>query len=747
MSASFAVEPIGHRQPSPDVVRPVAADVFQPETRMAPPVRLGLCTRALFLIAAAVVAASTAGRAQSSGPAAGVYEIVLRSNAKCLGVAGQSPGDQQPVVQTTCTGSDSQHWAVKPLAGGAYRLVAQDSGKALDVWDSSIEEGAAISERSPNGSASQDWAIQSSGDGYYYLFAGHSGKALSNYAWSDSDGVQTIQWTPLGQLNQQWQLRPVASSGGDPSTANIVRFLEQATWGPTPELIEHVRNVGFEGYLNEQFSAPMSSYPTLPPVLTTRDTTACPNGSTCQRDNYSMYLLQNKFFTNALYGPDQLRQRVAFALHQIIVVSGVDINLPFWMAPYLQLLDRHAFGSYRDLLYDITLNPAMGNYLDVTGNAALRLDANGNRLAGPPNENYAREVLQLFSIGTFKLNLDGTQQLDASGQPIPTYGQDEVNNFARVFTGWVRATAPGTGMLNYIDPMVPNNAAQTNHDKDAKTLLNGVVLQAGQGQTLVKDTNDAIDNIVTDPSFAPYISKLLIQDLVTSNPTPAYVERVARAFRGDVTGIRGDLKAAVRAILLDAEARGDVKTDAGYGRLRHPLQLITNVLRAFGARSKDLSTESDGVLAGQSVNMGMDLFRPPSVFSYFSPFNGVPGGGGLRGPEFQLLSTSTSLIRANFVNTMLSPNSNTATAGGIAVSNPNTPNGTALNMAPYQALAGNPAALVDTLNVLLLHGTMSTDMRTSVIGAVNAVAAGSPLKRARTAAYLVLTSSQYQVER
>jgi uncharacterized protein (DUF1800 family) len=447
-----------------------------------------------------------------------------------------------------------------------------------------------------------------------------------------------------------------------------------------------------------------------------------------------MYLLQNKFFTNALYGEDQLRQRVAFALHQIIVVSGVEVTLPSYVAPYLQLLDRHAFGSYRDLLYDITLNPAMGNYLDVTGNTLKQ-----------PNENYAREVLQLFSIGTFKLNLDGTQKLDVNGQPMPTYGQDEVNNFARVFTGWVRAANLGTGILNYIDPMVPNNANETNHDKLPKTLLNGVGLPGNQ--SLVKDTSDAIDNIVSDPSFAPYISKQLIQDLVTSNPTPAYVSRVATAFRGDSSGTRGDLKAAIRAILLDPEARGDAKTEPGYGRLRHPIQLITNVLRAFGARSKDLSATSDGNLNGQSVNMGMDLFRPPSVFSYFSPFNGVPGGGGLRGPEFQLLSTSTSLVRANFINTMLAPNSNSATAGGISVSSPNTPNGTALNMAPFQALAGNPAALVDTLNVLLLHGTMSTDMRNSVIGAVNAVAAGSPLKRARTAAYLVLTSSQYQVER
>jgi hypothetical protein len=163
-----------------------------------------------------------------------------------------------------------------------------------------------------------------------------------------------------------------ASTWDRPTSGDAVRFLEQATFGPTSELVERVRTIGFPVFLDEQFQAPMSSYPTLPLYPTTRDTIACPNGSTCQRDNYTMYPLQNRFFVNALYGEDQLRQRVAFALHQILVVSGVEARLPSWVAPYLQTLDRHAFGNYRDLLYDITLNPAMGNYLDVNGNTRTR---------------------------------------------------------------------------------------------------------------------------------------------------------------------------------------------------------------------------------------------------------------------------------------------------------------------------------------------------------------------------------------
>jgi uncharacterized protein (DUF1800 family) len=502
----------------------------------------------------------------------------------------------------------------------------------------------------------------------------------------------------------------------------VVRFLEQATWGPTSSLVEHVREVGFEQFLQEQFAAEPSGYPTLPLYPTTRDTTSCPNNSACQRDNYTMYPLQNRFFVNALYGEDQLRQRAAFALHQIIVVSGVDITQPSWMAPYLQTLDRNALGNYRRLLYEITRNAAMGNYLDVNGNTRTR-----------PNENYARELLQLFTIGTVRLNVDGTPQLDDAGQPIPTYTQTTVNDFARVFTGWRFAPAPSAGVPNYIDPMVPNEAQ---HDTGSKTLLNNEVLPSGQGTT--KDLDDAIDNVFNDSNVGPFISKQLIAHFVTSNPSPGYVARVTAAFNGSSGGARGDLRQVIRAILLDPEARGDAKIDPNYGRLRHPVQLISNVLRGFNAGSADGTGPSDGYLAPQASAMGMDLFRPPSVFSYFSPSAVVSGTAGVRGPEFAILSTSSAVRRANFVNTLV--------FSRIAVS-ANAPAGTALDFAPLVPLANNPVALVDALNEQLLHGSMSPAMRDSIVTAVTAVSPSNGLKRVRTAVYLLLTSSQYQVER
>jgi hypothetical protein len=504
-----------------------------------------------------------------------------------------------------------------------------------------------------------------------------------------------------------------------PDTADIVRFLEQATWGPTPALIERVRTIGYEDFLEEQFNAPITGYPALELYPTTRDQDTCPNGSPCQRDNYTMYPLQTRFFTNALYGEDQLRQRVAFALHQIIVVSGVEITQPSRMAPYLNLLHRHALGNFRELLRDITFNPAMGNYLDINGNSRTR-----------PNENYAREVLQLFSIGTAQLDADGTPQLDSNGQPVPTYDQATIDNFARVFTGLRFAPAPRTGVPNYIDPMVVN---EPQHDVGMKVLLNGTVLPANR--TTEQDLNAALDNIFNHPNVGPFIGKQLIQHLVTSNPSPQYIRRVARAFDGS-HGVRGNLREVVHTILTAPEARKH--DDPSFGRLRHPAQFIANVLRAFDARSADRSGDSDGYLNPQSTSMGMDVFRPPSVFSYFSPSAGLPGGGGLRGPEFGLFSTSTALARLNFVNTMVFSRINVST---------NAPNGTSIDVSGLEPLANSPADLVAELDQLLLHGSMSPEMHDSIVDAVNAVPSTNPLRRVRTAAYLVLTSSQYQVQR
>jgi hypothetical protein len=530
---------------------------------------------------------------------------------------------------------------------------------------------------------------------------------------------------------------------GAASSPDTVRFLEQATFGPTSAEVARVQSIGFRAFLSEQFNAPLSSYPALT-LMPTDSSQGCPTGSpaTCGRDNYSMYPLQLKFFQNALSGNDQLRQRVAFALHQIFVVSGNEVTQPSWMSPYLQTLDRNAFGNYRQLLQEVTLNPGMGLYLDMLGNSRTN-----------PNENYAREILQLFSVGLDKLNIDGTPQLDAQGNRIPTYDQTTITNFARVFTGW-RLAAPkvtvingvSNNVLNYQDPMIVTS--ENNHDTGQKILLDGAVLPAGRNST--QDLAAALDNIFNHPNVGPFIGRQLIQHLVTSNPSPAYVERVARVFNNNCAGLypaslcsgsRGDLRAVVTAILLDPEARGDVKTDPSYGRLREPAQFITNILRASGAAS-------DGYLSPNSANLDQDVFRPPTVFNYY-PADYVIPGTTLSGPPFGILSATTSLRRANFVNTILN--------NGIAVS-VNAPTGTQVPLTAFQALASDPAALVNELDRLMMHNTMSPDvllpdstvlpgMKTRIINAVSSVSNTNPLSRARMGVYLVASSSQYQIER
>jgi hypothetical protein len=278
---------------------------------------------------------------------------------------------------------------------------------------------------------------------------------------------------------------------------------------------------------------------------------------------------------------------------------------------------------------------------------------------------------------------------------------------------------------------------ENNHDTGQKILLDGAVLPAGQNST--QDLNAALDNIFNHPNVGPFIGRQLIQQLVTSNPSPAYVERVARAFNNNCSGlypsspcsgIRGDMQAVVTAILLDPEARGDGKTAPNYGRLREPAQFITNLLRASNALS-------DGYLNPNSANLDQDVFRPPTVFNYYPADYFIPGTA-LSGPQFGILSTTTSLRRANFVNTILN--------NGISPST-NAPTGTQVPLTALQALAADPTALVNELDRLMLHNTMSPSMKTSIINAVNTVASTNTLSRARMAVYLVASSSQYQIVR
>jgi uncharacterized protein (DUF1800 family) len=549
---------------------------------------------------------------------------------------------------------------------------------------------------------------------------------------------------------------PTPSLAQDPpSQADVTRFLRQSTFGPTPDLIAHVQQVGFDAFLTEQFTAPVSSYPDLPAWPATRPTTCT---GTCARDNYTMFPLQTHFFTNALYGPDQLRQRTAFALSQILVVSGRDVNLSGWMRPYQELLYERALGNYRDLLRAVTMNAAMGAYLDMLNNRCqarvpAQPDVCRNGQTGKPNENYAREVLQLFSIGLSVLNQDGSQVLDANGRPVPTYTQDTVEEFARVFTGWVLAPAlPGPPDIggtvpNYHDPMrvhLDSQGREDYHDHGSKTLLNGVLVPAGQ--SAADDLEAALASITSHPNVAPFISKQLIQHLVTSNPSPGYVSRVATVFAANRDSPT-QVQEVVRAILLDPEARGETSTDPNFGALTETVLFMTDFLRLFNVASFSRSGSSDGVL--DSINLGnnyqigaaqmsQDVFNSPSVFNFYPPDAPLPGEPGLLGPEFRLFSSSTALRRANFVSRLVFL--------GIPPGGDRTA-GTSIDLSPYAATAQDPGTLVLTLGQLMLQGGMSWDVFGIIVNRVNAIPDTMPLQRAQEAVYLMATLPSYAVER
>jgi uncharacterized protein (DUF1800 family) len=486
------------------------------------------------------------------------------------------------------------------------------------------------------------------------------------------------------------------------------RFLEQATWGPTPTDIELVKTVGMQKWLQAQFAAAPSDLPDQP-ILTAAGKS---NGNTGP--------VQRAFFQIAATGKDQLRQRVAFVLSEIWVVSRLGVTPAYAFPPYWRVFRDHAFDNYRDIIRAVTVNPAMGRYLDMAnndkGNPAKNITA---------NENYAREVMQLFALGLVQLNLDGSPVLDQNGNPAPTYDQSIVENLAKVFTGWTfpaapNATARAHNPSYYFGAMYP---VETNHDTGPKVLFDGFQIPAGQ--SAAADLESALDALMAQETMAPFISKQLIEHLVTSNPSPDYISRVARVFLDNGSGVRGDMKAVITAILMDPEARANdnpsAPVDPRFGHLREPILFLAGLLRGLNGNVSDASTAYTW-----TVKMGQELFAAPSVFSYFSPESRTQDG--LLGPEFQIYSTATSAARANTVNAALYSQLDT---------------GTTIDLSPFMRWSGNFATLLDRIDCVLMHRSMSSSLKQAALSA--AQAAGTPQKAVQAALYVVLTSAEYNV--
>jgi uncharacterized protein (DUF1800 family) len=513
-------------------------------------------------------------------------------------------------------------------------------------------------------------------------------------------------------------------NSGSGGPGDIARLLEQATFGPTQAEAARVTQLGIGPWITDQFTQPASNYQNLVQL---------------QAGQFVSYPVKLRFFQNAMRNPDQLRQRVAFALSQIVIAADIGnedtTGSPTAMVQqYNDILTRNAFGNYRTLLREMTVSPIMGTYLTLVNSKKAQASAQ-------PDENYIRELWQLFSVGTFRLNIDGSLQLDGQGRPLETYTQREIQDGARALTGWVYAPLAGqpAGTFNPNGPMVTN---ESEHDTGTKTLLSdssGPIVIPG-GRTTTQDLESVIDNVFNHPNVGPFIGRQLIQHLVTSNPSPQYIARVATVFNNNGSGVRGDLSAVVRAILLDTEARGNAKCSPTYGKLREPVLFLTHLFRGLD------STGGMWGIPQISRGLGQNVFSPPDVFNFYQPdFRIVADGLTIFAPPAQIFTTSTIIQRENFLNNFLNGQ---IQAGGDP--NPVGDNTTVVIspalLTSLDNLAPTPGPLVDALNQRLMHGTMSPVARQLVIDAVTAVG-NNNRERVRTAIFIIASSMQYQVQR
>ncbi len=514
--------------------------------------------------------------------------------------------------------------------------------------------------------------------------------------------------------------------------AEAARLAKQASFGPTPDLIDQIvwRHTA-DNWIDGQFALSTSTYADIAAKPVTSDFCASKTGqdlTNCNRDNYSATPVAMRFYANAVGNDDQLRQRVAFALSQIIVASDLEVHTTAGLATFNQILLSNAFGNYRDILAQATLNPFMGNYLDMA-------DSNKNA----PNENYARELMQLFSVGTVLLNQDGTPQLGADNTAIATYSGADVKEVARALSGWTYARLDGGAItegskIDYSKPMV---MVASRFDTGAKTFL-GATIPAAASQRQNVDT--VVDTLFNHPNTAPFVSKRLIQQLVIANPSPAYVARVSAAFANNGSGVRGDMKAVVKAILTDPEARGSAATP---GKVKEPVLFLTSLGRALG-----LKTDGYAFFYRDTV-LGQAPFRAPSVFNYYPYDFPLPLGDGQVSPVSKLMTTSTIAARHNVAWDWTMGGDTRSEFQPQAVITGST--GTQTAWADWEALAADPDKLINRLDLVFLNGAMTTAQRNALTTAVTAVKNADPAlqarKRAQTALYIVAVSPQFQVDR
>jgi uncharacterized protein (DUF1800 family) len=496
-------------------------------------------------------------------------------------------------------------------------------------------------------------------------------------------------------------------SGPTPTRTEAARFLAQATYGPTEASINALAQSNYAAWLNTQFARPQVLHRTY------LDRKAAALAAAVPPQTISQTHFRESYWAQALTGEDQLRQRAAFALSQIFVISFVDGNLanqPRGVTSYYDMLAEKSFGNFRDLLESVSLHPMMGVYL-----TSLRNQKEDTTTGRVPDENYAREIMQLFSIGLYELNDDGTTR---GSTPTETYSHEDIQGLAKVFTGFSWYAGPNLGdrtnrRFGGADAQPerdfrPMQAYNQYHSVSEKRFL-GTTIPASGTANADADLRIALDTLFNHRNVGPFIGKQLIQRMVTSNPSPAYVGRVAAAFNNNGNGVRGDMKAVWRAILLDSEARSYNEASNSYGKLREPLLRLSHVLRAFKARSTSGEFSGLDITDSTTNNLGQTALRSPSVFNFFrpgyTPPNSAAAAAGLVAPE---LALANEVSVAGYLNYLRGT--------WLAV---NTSRDIQLDFSAEMALADNPAALVDRLNLLLMSGQMSPALRTQVLAGIS----------------------------
>ncbi|MEM9421335.1 MAG: DUF1800 domain-containing protein [Pseudomonadota bacterium] len=543
---------------------------------------------------------------------------------------------------------------------------------------------------------------------------------------------------PAGDSQVAAILAPEGSPGAQTSN-EAARFLVQASFGPTPGDIEFVKNLSYSGWIESQLAMPPTEY-LSPLVLETFVGNDIPN------ENHRFV-----FWESAVVAPDQLRQRMVYALSQILVVSDRDQGLggkPLVLAQYQDILTRHAFGNYRDLLDDVTYSPAMAQYLTYLRNRKADMD-----LGRVPDENYAREIMQLFTIGLVELDMDGTP----SAGNVETYDNEDVKGLAKVFTGLSYQSDEFFHAEDEAEHL-PLMSFNEEHSQEEKTFL-GLTIPAGTDADT--SISMALDHLFAHPNLAPFLSRQLIQRFVTSNPSPDYVRRVAETFERGVYQLpsgreigesrRGDLAATLCAILLDPEARQDpLSAPNDFGKVREPVLRFAHWARAFRVASADATKERALRDTTGTANLNQQPFRSPSVFNFYRPGYVAPssatGEAGLTAPELQIVSEASHVGYVNFMSRFIrddTPEFEGATGDEFKP-----------NYTEEVALAHDPRTLLDRLDTLLTYGLLTEEVRNRITGVLNEI----PIRegedeeddrktRVHLAILMVTTSPEYLTQR